>query len=183
MKNMAIIILSKPEVAKINFSFGGMNIAPKSFQQVKSAITGNKITISHDAKLGFGQAKYRYTHNTLFTGFKTTGGNTDLEALLVHECVHAACDIAGKKMLVNQSEAAAYLAQCLYFYYMNEAAIKGGATPTFKNSILKAAWPIAIKAVSNSALSTSDVQPLLTAVSKHPTYLRRHANQVIYDGI
>lgn len=183
MKSMVTTLLSKPEVAKIKFSFGAISIDSNSFASVKNAVTKGKIKVKQNKGLGNKIAKYRYTHNILFSGFKTTGGNADLEALLVHECVHGAFDILGKKMLVSQSEAAAYIAQCLYFYYKNEKAIKGGATPTFKNSVLKAAWPIALKAVKSSSLKTSDIQPLFSAIAKHPTYKKRHSTQVGYDGI
>jgi len=183
MKNMIITVLSKPEVAKIKFSFGAISINSTSFRNVKNAVTTGKITVSYNAKLGAGRATYRYTHNTLFAGFKATAGIADREALLVHECTHAASDIAGKKMLVKESEAAAYIAQCLYFYYKNEKAIKAGATPTFKNNILKSTWSIAMKAVGNSSLSAADVKPLMDAISKHPLYLKRHSAKVIYDGI
>jgi hypothetical protein len=183
MKNMVITLLSQTEVSKIKFSFGSMSVDSKSFQQVKAKVSSGKIKIAYNAKLGPKVAKYRYTHNTLFVGFKTTGKNADREALLVHECTHAASDIAGKKTLLTHSEAAAYIAQCLYFYYKNEAKIKKGAKPTFAQAVLREAWKVAMKAVSNSTLSNSDVQPLFKAIAKNPTYMKRHSQQVGYDGV
>ncbi len=183
MKTMVTSLLSKSVVKKIKFKSGSISIDSQSFQQVKTKINGGNIKIVYKAKLGGKKAIYRYTHNTLFVGFQATGGNADREALLVHECTHAALDIAGKKMLVKQSEAAAYIAQCLYFYYKNEAAIKKGSKPQFANALLREAWKVAMKAVHNSTLNNTDIQPLLTAVANHPLYKKRHSKQVEYDGV
>lgn len=183
MKNMIITLLSKPEVSKIKFSFGTISVNSATFQKVKNAVKTGKIKVSYNSKLGVGQAKYRYTHNTLFAGFRSTAGITDRESLLVHECTHAAFDIAGKKLVRQNSEAAAYIAQCLYFYYKNEKAIKAGSKPTFKHTILKAAWAVAMKAVVNSTLSAADLKPLMDAISKNPLYLKRYMAKVPYDGI
>ncbi len=183
LESMVTTVLSKPEVAKIKFSFGVVSIDSSSYLKVKNAITGGKIKVSYRASLGPQRAIYRYTHNTLFVGFRTAAGNADREALVVHECTHAACDIAGKKMLVKESEAAAYIAQCLYFYYKNEKAIKSGAKPTFANDILKTAWAAAEKVAGGGALSSADLQPLFSAISRNPIYRKRHSAQERYDGI
>jgi len=107
----------------------------------------------------------------------------DKEALVIHECTHAACDIAGKTVVVSHSEAAAYVAQCLYFYYINEAALASGKTPTFNDPILKAAWDVATIARQNSSLSNQDIATLIAEISKHPTYKDRATQDVNYDGV
>ena len=163
MKQIVLNTLDKLEIRKIAFGFGTIYINALSFESVKEAIKKDKIKVEYKSSLGANTAKYRYTANTLFLGFKDTGGSTDREALIVHECVHAIFDIAGKTMLVKQSEAAAYVTQVLYFYYRNESAILAGSTPTFKDPILKAAWDVAMIARRRSNITEKEVAPLYTA--------------------
>jgi hypothetical protein len=184
MKKMVMAVLSKPEVAKIKFTLETIKIGSSSFQLVKSKIQGNKIKVGYSAKLGTGVAKYSYKKNTLSLGFKSIGGNADKEALIVHECTHAACDIAGKAMLLTHSEAAAYVAQALYFYYRNEVVLsKPGVKPTFVSALLREAWEVATKARANPKLGKDDIKKLLGLIAKHPLYKKRHSKTEAYDGV
>lgn len=183
MKQIVLNTLDKPEIRKIAFGFGTIYINALSFESVKEAIKKDKIKVEYKSSLGANTAKYRYTANTLFLGFKDTGGSTDREALIVHECVHAIFDIAGKTMLVKQSEAAAYVTQVLYFYYRNESVILAGSTPTFKDPILKAAWDVAMIARRRSNITEKEVAPLYTAISKHSLYKNNYNNDEKYDGV
>ena len=183
MKDMVLNLLSRAEVTRIRFSFGAIQINASFFQSVRNAIAADRIQVVHNPSIGAGLAIYRYTHNTLFLGFRTIAGNTDREALIVHECTHAAFDISGRRMPVQESEAAAYIAQCLYFYYKHEQAFQAGRNPTFRRAILRAAWSIAMQARTQPNLSSDDLQPLLTAIRNDPFYRRRHDRQVPYDGV
>ena len=184
MKKMVMTVLSRPEVAKINFTLETIKIDSSSFQKVKSKIQGKKITVVYSKKIGTGIAKYRYKLNRLVLGFRATGGNGDKEALIIHECTHAACDIAGKAMLLTHSEAAAYVAQALYFFYRNEAALsKPGVKPTFASTLLREAWEVSKKARANPKLSKDDIKKLLGIIAKHPLYKKRHSKKEAYDGV
>lgn len=183
MKKVVLDTLNKPEIRKMAFGFGSIYINAAAFEPVKTAIKDGKIEVKHKASLGANVAVYRYTSNILFLGFKSTSGNTDREALIVHECTHAACDVKGKKMLVKQSEAVAYVAQVLYFYYRNEAAINAGSKPTFAHPILKAAWDVAMIARRRSNITDKEVAPLYEAIVKHPLYKNRHNKDEKYDGV
>ena len=176
-------ILAKAETGKIKFSLGAISIDSNAYKQVKTNIDNGKIKVVYDAKVGAGTAKYRYTHNTLRLGFQVID-TADKEALIIHECTHAACDIAKKALLVSHSEAAAYVAQCLYFYYLNEAALAtGNVQPTFKSGILTAAWDVATKARQNSSLSDKDIEKLLAEIAKDSKYKDRHSQNEDYDGV
>lgn len=176
-------VLDKVETGRIVFSLGGISIDANSYKGVKTQIDAGKIKVEHNPKIGTNNGVYRYTANTLFLGFQTAD-NLDREALIVHECCHAAMDIAAKTVRVAHSEAAAYVAQCLYFYYRNEAAFSSGARkPTFASEKLSAAWDVATKARANPALSDEDIAPLLAAIAKDPTYKDRHDKDESYDGV
>ncbi len=181
LKTQVTSILVKPEIANIKFSLAGISIDQNSYKEVKAKIDNDKITVSYSDKIGQ-EAKYRYTANTLFLGFKAID-TSDKEALVVHECTHAALDILGKSVLVKYSEAAAFVAQCLYFYYVNQLAISKGSTPTFNNPVLKAAWDAAAKARQNSTLSMADIGTLLTEISNDSHYKSTADKNENFDGV
>ena len=181
LKTQVSNVLAKTATAKIKFSLDGISIDANAYKQVKTNIENGKIQVNYSDKIG-ATAKYRYTHNILFLGFKNID-NSDKEALVIHECTHAACDIAGKAVLVSHSEAAAHVAQCLYYYYINEAALASGNKPTFKSSLLKAAWDVAMTARQNSTLSDEDIKTLMAEIAKHPTYKDGANQNENFDGV
>lgn len=177
-------LLSTRNVTRINVTAGGIHIAPSDYAAVKSKVQGGQIRVVRRAGLGNGVAKYRYTHNTLIVGFATLGGNADREALVVHECTHAACDIRSTHLTVGNAEAVAFIAQCLFFYYKNERALsRPGVHPTFANPILRAAWAAATTARRTPVLSATDIQPVLTALGGNRLYHGRLSNTESYDGV
>lgn len=176
-------VLDRVETGRISFTLGAITIDSNSYKGVKTQIDAGKIKVEYKAKAGTNGGIYRYTANTLFLGFQTVD-NMDREALIVHECSHAAMDIAAKTVRVSHSEAAAYVAQCLYFYFRNEAAFSSGArTPTFASAILTAAWDVATKARANPKLADDDIAPLLTAIANDSTYKDRHDKDEKFDGV
>jgi len=180
---MVIDTLSRSEIRRMAFGFASVYINAMAFEPVIKAVKDGKIKVQHKASLGSQGGVYRYTANTLFLGFTATAGSSDREALIVHECTHAACDVKKKTITVKVSEAIAYVAQVLYFYYRNEAAIKKGAKPTFKNPILKAAWDVAMIARHRSSITDKEAQPLYQAIAAHPLYKGRHDKDEKYDGV
>lgn len=176
-------VLAKTETGKINFALSTLAIDGNSFKGVKKAVDDGKIKVVYDAQRGSNSAAYRYTANTLFVGFNLVN-TQDRQALVIHECTHAACDIAAKALLVTHSEAAAYIAQCQLFYYLNEAALSSGKTvPTFQSAILTEAWPVAMKARTSPTLADGDIAKLIAAISADPVYKERVANSEAYDGV
>ena len=183
LKTQVSNVLAKAETSKINFSLPTIAIGSNSYKDVKTNIDSGKITVAYDIKVGANAAKYRYTANTLFLGFSLVD-NADKEALIIHECTHAACDIAKKTLLISHSEAAAYVAQCLYFYYLNEKALSTGKQPTFKSGILQAAWDASTKARNNNgSLSAKDIEKLISEIVKNPTYKDGNTKSETYDGV
>ncbi len=184
MADLVTDVLNMPDVARIGFTFGTIAVGTVGFAAVKAGLLGNQIKVEVEKKRGKGHAVYRYTADTFFFGFDSAGGNADLQALVVHEAVHAGFDVAATAMLVKESEALAYIAQCLFFYYVNEAALSGGTSvPAFRDPILKAAWPVSQTALKQPALTVTDLEPVFAAISVHPTYKDRYGQNVPYDGL
>ena len=177
-------ILSRPEVAKIDFTLGGLRMAPSSFGLVREYILRGKIAVAYSPTLGAGAAKYRYAENKLVMGFRAADVTADGEALIVHESVHIACDLSALSVKTGIDEAAAYVAQCLYFYYRNEKLLsEPGVEPTFADPILKEAWSVAMKARSTKTVPDEDIKGLLKAISKHHLYAKTHSVVRHYDGV
>lgn len=176
-------LLAKAATGKINFSIPTIAIGPQSYKEVKANIDNGKISVVHDNKYGANVARYRYSENKLLLGFKLVE-TTDQEALIIHECTHAACDIAGKTLLEINSEIAAFLAQVSYFYYANESAILAGSKPTFTPGILKEAWEAAAVARGNKGmLGANDLARLSAEIVKVPVYSKADKNNVAYNGV
>lgn len=93
-------------------------------------------------------------------------------------------DITGKTLLVKYSEAAAYVAQCLYFYYANEPAF-AVQTPTFGNKVLQAAWDLAtlVRNTKNGILTMADIAGLLKEISANPLYKKTADTDAKYNGV
>jgi hypothetical protein len=182
MKQLVITVLDDALVSRITFRFGPVNIAAAGYDAVKAAVQSDRITVVHIPDLGTNKAVYRYTHNQFRLGFTSLGGSADRKALILHEATHAIFDINATRMKEKQSEAAAYIAQCMYFYFLNEAAIRGGATPTFSgNAILTAAWPIAVGAISTPQIADTALAPLFTAIANDRQY--NAEADVVFDGV
>ena len=175
-------VLSGPEVRRISFSLGGTSInKAATFQPVSIAIQSGKISVVQSQK----PTVYSSTSNTLSLNPKDASAGADMEALIIHECTHAGCDLRKASLTVGYSEAVAFVAQCLFFYYKNEKVLKSGsAEPTFNDRILKEAWKVAMKVKEPSAvaLSTADVQLLLNAIARHKNYKNTYSKQMIFDG-
>lgn len=184
LRTLVRSVLARPEVKKISFTLGGLQTGPSSFELIGENLLNGKIDVVHDAKMGANAAKYRFTANKLFLGFKASGATADNEALIVHEAVHMACDLSAVSVKVGVDEAAGYVAQCLYFYYKNEEVLsKPDVSPSFADPILKEAWPVAMKARTTKVLADEEIKALLKAISKHHLYAKTHSVMKHYDGV
>lgn len=183
MKDVVIDTLGLPAASQFTFSFGPINVGPLTFTPVVAALQADKITAVHDAKLPNGVAVYSYKHNRYRLGFDAANGNADRQAVIVHESVHAALDILATPVTVKVSEAAAYIAQCLFYYYSNQSAFQGGKAPSFANGTLRAAWGVAMGALKTPALTDADLAPLYTALGSDPLYRGRLDKSDAFDGV
>jgi hypothetical protein len=182
MKQVVISVLDDANVNRIAFRFGPVNVTGAGYGSVKSAVQADRITAIHVPELGMNAAVYRWTANQFRLGFNSLGGSADRKALIVHEATHAIFDMGSTRMKEKESEAGAYIAQCMFFFFVNEAAIRGGATPTFSNNpILAAAWTIAVAAIATPQIADAALAPLFTAIAND-----RHYNaeaDLAFDGV
>lgn len=183
LKDQVISTLENANVTRIHFSFGPVRVDSPGYTSVKDAVRDDRIRVVHVPSLGANRAVYRYSHNVFRLGFSSVGGNPDRQALLIHEATHAIFDVNDMDMKLKESEAGAYIAQCMFFYYLNEAAIQGGQSPTFSNPILSAAWPIAVAATSTPSIPVTSLEPLYRAIADNHQYSGRADDDIDYDGV
>lgn len=183
MKQMIIDTLGLSAATQVAFSLAGITVGPLTFTPVKDALDSDKIGVAFSDRHGAEVAVYSYRHNRYTLGFRQTNSDANRESLLVHESLHAAMDIAAKPATVKNAEAAAYIAQCQFYYYRNQTAIDGGQAPTFRNATLRAAWPIAMAARSTPAITEDTLRPLYSALANDPLYHGRTDNTESYDGV
>ena len=184
-------VLIKPHIAHIEFSLDGASVSPTRFGDVKRELDGGNIKVARDSSLPQNKCVYRYdnnapgdTKNAFRMGFSSTGGSTDREALIVHEAVHAIFDVHSSPQVVKVSEAAAYVAQMLYFYRANKAAIDAGATPTFSSEVQREAWELSVAARNGAhTYSATDAADLYAALGSHDDYADRIDDTDDYDGV
>ncbi|MBI1219770.1 MAG: hypothetical protein GC186_14605 [Rhodobacteraceae bacterium] len=183
MKDLVIDTLGLPGATKFTFSIGAIKVGPGTFGPVIQAIKDGKITVEFSNKLPANIAVYSYKHNRYRLGFQAVSGNADKEAVIVHESVHAALDILATPVTVKLSESAAYIAQCLYYYYSNQSAFQGGQKPSFANKTLAAAWTVAMGALTTPDVTDSAAAPLYAALAADPLYQGRLNKTDAFDGV
>jgi hypothetical protein len=116
-RDRVLQILRGTEASRIRFSFrvAAANIVVNraTFSSVAQAIESNRIhiTVSTTFPAGVG-AQYAPDTNTIET--PPVIGRVD-EGLLLHECTHAAFDLASTAIPAVDDEAAAYVVDALYF--------------------------------------------------------------------
>ena len=188
--NLVREVLSQPEVAKIDFALGGMMITPSTYRMVKEKILVGHIDVVLDSTLNTkvkdAVAKYSVKENKLKLGdhFLNPQWSMGLQALIIHECTHAAADLSALTVQIGLDEAAAHVAQMLYMYYRMDVFVKKGLlqeTPKFLTSVHREAWKVAALARSKKMLSDKDIRKLLRVISEG-AYRNVYSKAQPYDG-
>ena len=178
-------VLNNAACSKISFTADGTSIGPSDFTAVAGKINSGDITASYESARPALSGEYEYTSDTFKFGFQSTDGDAFREALVAHEATHAALDIRAQSVQVKVSEAAAYLAQALFLYHANRAHFDDGGTIDFPNNApLAAAWTLSESAREQArSYTSSELQPLYTAIDGEPEYAGRGNENDDYDGV
>ena len=125
VKRQIITILNSSETRRVRFSFTGedgstVNVEPTMFRSVANAIENDQIAIVENwstADIAMYSARAdpnnNVAANTLYLG-RNQRSSRLFNALIVHEAVHAAWDIARHSLRWIDNEAAGYIAQAYY---------------------------------------------------------------------
>jgi hypothetical protein len=113
-RQAALAVLAEPVTLNLHFKAGALELRAGDMLAVANAITDGRITVIHRPCLGW-MAQYRggVGFNQLLVPF-ASAPPAGMKALMVHEAVHAAMDVARIPQTMQQAEALAYIAQALY---------------------------------------------------------------------
>jgi hypothetical protein len=175
-------VLNNSNTAKIkSFSFMGIGFDPKTFPLLAGFVDRDQIKVEYDSTKS-SRAEYDYSSNTIILGFRAFLDYSQT-ALLLHECVHAVYDVAGKKMSVAISESVAYIVQCQYIYANAGPGKRLSHKEPAKDLVFKLAWGIAAKIQEGKAIEPLDKTNLIAAVSAHPFYAKEATSDAGFNGV
>lgn len=106
--------LTKSAVLRVNVRINRFNIRGRHYLNAANRMVDGAIRIRYDAKVGKKLSEYDSARNALALPWYRVNTVTR-QALVVHEATHIVLDMMKAKGLwIVESEAAAYMAQCLY---------------------------------------------------------------------
>jgi hypothetical protein len=155
----ALAILRDPVASNIFFKVGKFDLTRARITGVVNSILNGKITVIHRPCMGH-MAEYRTGQNKLLIPFASAPA-IGMRALMFHEAVHAAMDVARVPMTMQESEALAYVAQALY---LRRNGVDMGASvpqPSFAvNARNFVAWSGIFKFAASAAEDIDNGQPV-----------------------
>jgi hypothetical protein len=182
----------------LDFEYANFRVSPAQLQQVRTAIAGNRISCKYDSTKG-NTFEYNPLSDELAAGVTLTS-DVQVKALLVHECVHALMDMlstavpnapSNTKWKVVDSEAAAYIAQAIYFR-IKTTVDRPGYTPPYlsgpdaeTDAIIQAAKKIAARKQPKFEKldSDPDIPALKKAITAHSLYKKRAQKYTLGNGV
>ena len=165
--------LSNRAIAKIKFEIDSFPVNAAAYSKVAELVKSSKIPVVYDASAGT-SAYYYQNQNKLELGF-TVAATPTKAGLIVHECTHAAFDAYSySRATVATSEAAAYIAQCI-FVRLNWPGTLGEGERLYnddekKDRVFEAAWRIAAGILKGMKPGASDYASLKKAIIDDPEY-------------
>lgn len=179
-----IHVLKDEHTRRIAFGFGPVSLNAAGYLEVATALKAESIGVAQSSHMPSDGGRYYYKpRNRFVMGFGGTGADVSRKALVVHESSHASFDLRSATMKVKESEAGAYIAQALYFYYAwGFAEDDTLEDPTFSTPILTAAWRIAKTVAGGGSVSDSALATLYHAIGADPQYAGRLDNDEDFNG-
>ena len=194
-RTCAATALGDPGLHRIRFSICSFHIAPQQFFEIRRLIENNTIQVEHDPELRtpnlrvhspLGVAVYHYGEDRLKLNFCRFASDPLMgrgqRALIIHEAVHAICDLYhARHMYTNTSEAAAYIAQCAYLQqhagaFRSRAPLRDASA----EHLMQIAWRLGGQVLAGTPLTHQNVREIRSAVNQVYTSADRRAG---YDGI
>ena len=169
---------------KINFEINSFTVTNTGLRQVQDAIASQRIRVLHDRTIGE-MMIYQPDRDRFITPYDNTGGNLLRRALIVHEGIHAYCDLRNAHwMEIQTSEAAAYIGQSL-FYLLITNGDRGRITHSNDeyDAIFRTAWDVAVKLDRSETPSWGDYEAVREAIAQVPSFSARIGSPVGYNGV
>jgi hypothetical protein len=179
LRNEILNLLAQTNVTEINFLLPGtVRINGARFTTVANAITGYTVQVIHNPNLrnhtrhynglmavagSEYDALYDSAGNCFVFSQASIAGNMHLEALTVHEAVHASLDLNRVALVASDDEAAAYIAQCVYL-------TRRGFSYSGSSQIFTRAFAAAVSIQGGHGVTVDMLNALRTAIENDPAY-------------
>ncbi len=135
-------VLNSPSARRIDFHMGLIHVDAAGLHAIRGLLAAGivrvKVVPSTDRDVA---ALYNYAANTLKFPRADYGANAKEKSDILHECIHALHDIYGagyyhsrggsRFMTESEDEAAAYVADALYYWYETGRVQGSAADPIF----------------------------------------------------
>lgn len=181
-RDTVVRVLSTAETKNISVATDAVTVSSAAIGGVRYAVSRNLLNVRYSSALD-GWAEYDAEENVLALGFCYAESVTR-EALIVHECIHAAVDLSKVQGLMEaDNEGAAYIGQCMYAQQkMTTPGARLYSENAARDLVFERAWDIADKLLQGTSVTPYEYQRLRTAIHGHPWYPNsRDVHN--YDGI
>lgn len=185
MKRMVTSALANYPANRISFHRSGRSISSRSLATVANLVIDGEIGIVHDSSIALGSAEYDSDLDNFHFNFETAESSTR-KALIVHEAVHAYLDyMSDGTILVGESEALAYVAQCVYMYHVvsDPDSTRLTAGNELDDEVFRIGWQIAAKLAKNQTPESIEWYALESAMKYHSKYRTTASNLAGFNGI
>ena len=174
--------LSHPSIKHVNFMLGPYYVSEFQLRRVKACIESTLIRVKYDPSIG-GGAEYDTGTDTIHLSF--TSSSLTRDALIVHECVHAAFDLDNlSASKVDASEAAAYIAQCIVARVRStDPSQRLMSDHEGSDKVFEIAWKIAGDVIASNGASEADQAKLKEALKHHRHYGGITGDNAGYNGV
>ncbi len=185
MKRMVTTALANYPANRINFHRSGRSITSRNLATVANLVIDGEIGVVHDKSIPRGTAEYDSDSDSFHFNFETAESSTR-KALIVHEAVHAYLDyISDGTILVGESEALAYVAQCVYMYHIvpDPESTRLTASNDIDDEVFRIGWLIAAKLAKHQTPDSLEWYALESAMKNHSKYRGTSGNIAGFNGI
>jgi hypothetical protein len=181
-KAAVIRALTHPSIKFVNFMCGSYYVSEFQLRRVKASVESGLIPVKFDPSIG-GGAEYDTGTNTIHLSFSSSSLTRD--ALIVHECVHAAFDLDNlSDAKVDISEASAYIAQCIVARQRSEdPSQRLMSDHAGSDKVFEIAWKIAGDVIASKGAAEDDQKALREALKHHRHYGGHTNDNAGYNGV
>ncbi|MBS8226138.1 hypothetical protein [Vannielia litorea] len=184
LATQAAALLQNRASALLHFNLHGLAVNPVALRALARDIAGGKITVVHDRKST--AAHYDSVKNEISVPFKSVT-HAQQGAALLHEAIHALADKKRIAMIIGKGEQIAYIAQCLWIYYIYKAQIdaKTGYFNPYRSKVLSTAYDVSrpLQNTRAGTLKPAQLAPLEAALRATPRYKTAYDKMDFVNGL
>jgi hypothetical protein len=163
----------KRRIAAVDYSLEGFAVSPARLQGVAKAVKNGTIGVQIADAGPYFAAAYSHGPERHFTlGKYEFQPNDPWRATIVHESVHASFDLAREAPAIDLDEAAAYLAESVFFMAGGLRLRRPGAdlNSAIFNAANEAVERLKLHEKRGQSLRRANIEALLAAINAHPAY-------------